>query len=231
MPQIRRIRKRKLRQPAHLEEELPVIDPVAVKAQLNSFLARWTIAAIYVLIIGAVTLVYGQVIEHKFIDLGDKAAVYGNPLVTSGLNSSAVMRVLNPFRIDYLNAGFYSPITVLTHMANWTSRSQVLEDRSPAYHLVNAILHGLTAIMLFRVLRLVTGTIWRSALVAALFAIHPMQVETVAWVAERGTVLSGLFLVLALDAYVRYVYRPWSLVRYLTVLVLFVLGLLCKPAL
>ena len=99
------------------------------------------------------------------------------------------------------------------------------------HHLTNVLLHAATAILLFLVLRRMTGDLWPSAFVAAVFAIHPLRVESVAWVAERKDVLSGLFFMLTLGAYVGYVRRPFSLARYLTVVLLFALGLMAKPML
>jgi protein O-mannosyl-transferase len=86
-------------------------------------------------------------------------------------------------------------------------------------------------IALFLVLRQMTGALWRSAFVAAVFAIHPLRVESVAWLAERKDVLSGLFFMLTIGAYVRYARRPWSLARHGLVVLLFAMGLMCKPML
>ena len=97
------------------------------------------------------------------------------------------------------------------------------------YHLTNVLLHSATVIALFLVLRRMTGHVWPSALVAALFAVHPLRAESVAWVTERKDVLSGLFFMLAIGAYVGYAGRPFSLVRYGAVLLLFALGLMAKP--
>ena len=99
------------------------------------------------------------------------------------------------------------------------------------HHLTNVLLHALSVIVLFLVLRQMTGRLWPSALVTSLFAIHPLHVESVAWVAERKDVLSGLFFVLTLAAYLGYVRRPFSVPRYLLVVVCFALGLLSKPML
>jgi Flp pilus assembly protein TadD len=98
------------------------------------------------------------------------------------------------------------------------------------HHLTNVLLHTVTAILLFLVLRQMTGSLWRSAFVAAVFAIHPLRVESVAWVAERKDVLSGLFFMLTVWAYVRYV-RERSPVRYGLMLLFFAVGLMCKPML
>ena len=95
---------------------------------------------------------------------------------------------------------------------------QLCGPRPWGYHLTNVLLHAATAIALFLVLRRMTGRLWPSALVAALFAVHPLRAESVAWVAERKDVLSGLFFVLTLGAYVGYARRPFSLARYLGVL-------------
>ena len=99
------------------------------------------------------------------------------------------------------------------------------------HHLTNVLLHATVAILLFLVLRQMTGALWRSAFVAAVFAIHPLRVESVAWVAERKDVLSGVFFMLTIGAYVRYVRHSWSLARYLAVVLLFAFGLMSKPTL
>ena len=96
---------------------------------------------------------------------------------------------------------------------------------------MNIVLHAITAVLLFLLVRQMTGRLWPSALVAALFAIHPLRVESVAWISERKDVLSGLFFVLTLGAYVRYVRAPPAAGRYAIVCVLYVLGLLAKPML
>jgi tetratricopeptide (TPR) repeat protein len=99
------------------------------------------------------------------------------------------------------------------------------------HHLTSVLLHAATAVLLFLLLRRMTGDLWPSAFVAAVFAIHPLRVESVAWVAERKDVLSGLFFVLTLWAYLAYVRHPFSWARYLTVIAMFALGLTAKPML
>jgi tetratricopeptide (TPR) repeat protein len=98
------------------------------------------------------------------------------------------------------------------------------------HHLTNVLLHTVAVILLFLVFREMTGALWRSAFIAAIFAIHPLRVESVAWIAERKDVLSGVFFMLTLGAYVRYV-RKSSGVSYLVVTLLFALGLMTKPML
>ena len=95
------------------------------------------------------------------------------------------------------------------------------------HHLTNLLLHGTSVILLFLVLRRMTGFLWRSAFVAAVFAIHPLRAESVAWVAERKDVLSAFFFMLTLGAYVRYVRRPASIIRYGAVLLFLPWG--CCP--
>ena len=98
------------------------------------------------------------------------------------------------------------------------------------HHATNVVLHTIAALLLFRVLQQMTGAFWKSAIVAALFAVHPLHVESVAWVSERKDVLSAVFFFLMLDAYGRYA-RATSITRYLVVTALFVAGLMSKPML
>jgi tetratricopeptide (TPR) repeat protein len=108
---------------------------------------------------------------------------------------------------------------------------QIYGLRPGGHHLTNLLLHTAAVIVLFLVLRQMTGALWRSAFVAAVFAIHPLRVESVAWVAERKDVLSGLFFMLTIGAYVRYARQPCSPTRYGLVALLFAMGLMCKPML
>ena len=121
----------------------------------------------------------------------------------------------------------WGPLTWLSHMLD----CQLYGLHPWGHHLTNVLLHAATTILLFLVLWRMTGDLWPSAFVAALFAVHPLHVESVAWVAERKGLLSGLFFVLTLGAYVGYVRHRFSLLRYLAVVVLFALGLMAKPML
>jgi tetratricopeptide (TPR) repeat protein len=119
------------------------------------------------------------------------------------------------------------------HPLTWVSLqldAQLYGGRAWGYHLTSVLIHAATAVLLFLVLRGMTGAVWRSALVAALFAVHPLHVESVAWVSERKDVLCAFFGVAALGAYAWYAARP-GLLRYLAVAALFALGLLSKPML
>ncbi len=119
----------------------------------------------------------------------------------------------------------YHPLTMLSLMGDY----QLHGLQAGGYHFTNVLLHAASVILLFLILRQMTGALWRSAFVAAVFAIHPLRVESVAWVAERKDVLGGFFFMLTLSAYVRYVRKPDSVARYLMVAAAFVLALLSKP--
>ena len=195
------------------------------------------VLGICVLLALAVFAVFGQTIRYEFVNFDDDLYVYENPVVLKGLTLAGVSHVFTHQMCD-----FYHPLTMLSLMLD----HQVYGLNAGGYHLTNVLLHAATAVLLFLVLRRMMGVrvekiggaaatpmdvVWPSAFVAALFAVHPLRVESVAWVTERKDVLSGLFFVLTLWAYVRYTRTPFSLPRYLTVIFLFALGLLSKPSL
>ncbi|MEI7637456.1 MAG: hypothetical protein WCJ37_09135, partial [Syntrophus sp. (in: bacteria)] len=124
------------------------------------------------------------------------------------------------------DAGFWHPLTWLSLMMD----HQLYLMNAGGYHWTNVLFHVGSTLLLFIVLHRMTGALWRSGFVAALFAIHPLHVESVAWVAERKDVLSGFFWMLTLLAYVWYVNRP-QILRYVVVLMAFILGLMSKPML
>jgi protein O-mannosyl-transferase len=174
------------------------------------------------LILLAVVLVFGRTVLYEFINYDDPAYVYQNPRVSAGLTSQGIA-----WAFTSSHAANWHPLTWVSHMAD----CQVYGLRPWGHHLGNVLLHAATAILLFLVLSRMTRRVWPSAFVAAVFAVHPLRVESVAWVAERKDVLSGLLFVLTLQAYASYVERPASWGRYLAVVVFFVLGLLAKPML
>jgi protein O-mannosyl-transferase len=181
-----------------------------------------TSLAVCVLLLLAVLAVFGQTARHAFINLDDSAYAYDNPHITGGLTPQSVA-----WAFSHSHAGHWHPLTSLSHMLD----CQMYGVEAGAHHFTAVLLHAASAIMLFLVLRQMTGSLWASAWVAALFAIHPLRAESVAWVSERKDVLSGLFFVLTLAAYVAYQRRPFSLGRYLVVVVLFALGLMAKSVL
>jgi tetratricopeptide (TPR) repeat protein len=173
------------------------------------------------LVLAAITFaVFGQTLHDEFINLDDGTYVYDNPVVVHGLTLKTIA-----WAFSHEDCHLYHPLTMLSLMAD----DQFHGLRAGGYHLTNVLLHTASVILLFLILRQMTGALWRSAFVAAVFAIHPLRVESVAWVAERKDVLSAFFFMLTLGAYVRYVRQPGSPGRYLMVAAAFVLALLSKP--
>jgi len=174
---------------------------------------------------------YGQLWDNDFIDVDDQPYIEANPLVRAGLTSSGLRWA---WTTDM--SGNWIPLTWMSLQLD-ASLSNLLQDPAgnrgplaPLFHAQNLLWHTATVVLLFVVLCRLTGGLWRSALVAALFAVHPLHVESVAWVSERKDVLSTFFWVLTLLAYCRYTEQP-SVGRYLLIIAALVLGLLAKPML
>ena len=182
---------------------------------------RWKTLALGLFIAAITWLVFGQTLRHGFVNLDDYEYVVKNPEVTQGLTWSGVA-----WAFTHVRAANWHPLTWVSHMLD----CQLYGLNPAGHHLTNVLLHTGTAIALFLVLRRMTGFLWRSAFVATVFAIHPLRVESVAWIAERKDVLSGLFFVLCLGGYAGYVRRP-SFLRYAMVFSSLLLGLLSKPML
>ncbi|MEI7850488.1 MAG: tetratricopeptide repeat protein [Kiritimatiellales bacterium] len=174
-----------------------------------------------------VWFVFGQSLSFDFVNYDDGQYVYGNSFISGGLTSEGLHQIATQ-----PHSANWHPLTSLTHMLDCQ-----IYDLVPAGHrLTNILLHMATAISLFLVLRSMTGSLWRSAFVAALFAVHPLRVESVVWISERKDVLSGLFFMLTLGAYTRYARVAgggWRVTGryYLAVVLFFVLGLLSKSML
>jgi protein O-mannosyl-transferase len=180
------------------------------------------VSAVCGFLLMAIVLVFGQTVGHDFINYDDNNYVYANPHITHGLTAQEIAWA---FTSDY--ASNWHPLTWIFHMLDY----QIYGLWPGGHHLTNVLLHAATAISLFLVLLKMTGDLWPSAFAAAVFAIHPLRVESVAWAAERKDILSGLFFMLTLAAYLGYVRRPFSLKRYLLVIAFFALGLMAKPML
>ena len=181
---------------------------------------RWMVPGICLFLAAIVWLVFGQTRGHEFINFDDDSYVYANPEVVQGLTPRGIV-----WAFTNVQSGNWHPLTWISHMLD----CQFYGTRPDGHHLTNVLLHALTAILLFLVLRRLTGFAWRSAFVAAIFAVHPLHVESVAWVAERKDVLCGMFFVLTLGAYAGYARKPCSIGRYLLVVLMFVLALMSKP--
>jgi Flp pilus assembly protein TadD len=167
-------------------------------------------------------VVFGQTVNYEFTNFDDHVYVYENSHITHDPPAQGIL-----WAFTSKDADNWHPLTWLSHILDY----QLYGLWAGGHHLTSVLLHAVTAIMLFLVLWRMTADLWPSAFVAAVFAIHPLRVESVAWVAERKDVLSGLFFMLTLWAYLGYVRRPFSLVRYLTVMASFALGLMSKPML
>jgi Flp pilus assembly protein TadD len=178
-------------------------------------------ACICLILITAVLLVYWQVGDHEFINYDDNVYITDNAQVQKGLTRKGII-----WAFTTNHTGNWHPLTWISHMLD----CEFYGLNPKGHHLTNVLFHMANAILLFVVLRWMTGAIWRSGLVAALFALHPLHVESVAWAAERKDVLSIFFWMLTMMAYVYYVKRPGTR-RYLLVLVNFSLGLMAKPML
>ncbi len=172
-------------------------------------------------LIGATLAVYGQVAGHQFISLDDDYYITENPHVARGLTVSGIAWAFTTF-----HAANWHPLTWLSHMLD----AQLFGLNASAHLLVNALLHTANACLLFCFLRRATGARWPAAMVAALFALHPLHVESVAWAAERKDTLATFFGLLALIAYVRYA-RQSSRGRLALVALWLGLGLMAKPML
>ncbi|MGA2424633.1 MAG: tetratricopeptide repeat protein [Terriglobales bacterium] len=171
-----------------------------------------------VLVLGTL-LLYGQVVHHEFLDFDDGPYVTQNIHVSTGLNRGNVAWAFTTFQ-----EGNWHPLTWLSHMVD----CQLFGLRSGPPHLVNVAMHAANVLLLFWLLQSATGGVWRSFFVAALFAVHPLNVETVAWVAERKSLLCTLFSLLTIAAYGGYARRPgWK--KYLVVVGAFALALMSKP--
>lgn len=170
-------------------------------------------------LVAANLLVYGQLIRSQFIAFDDNLYVNDNPIVKAGLTWKGVV-----FAFTSVNYFYWHPLTWLSHMLD----AQLFGGAAGFHHLTNIVLHVLNTLLVFAVFRWSTGAFWRSAVLAALFAIHPQRVESVAWIAERKDVLSGFCWLCATAAYLWYVERR-SRGRYALVLIVFLMALMAKP--
>lgn len=174
---------------------------------------------------GITWLVFGQTVRYPFINFDDPMYVVEEPQIRAGLTWHGIV-----WAFTHLPSTNWYPLTNISHMLE----AQFYGLNAGGYHLTNVVLHTIAAILLFLVLREMspsrTGDVWRSAFVAAVFAVHPLRVESVAWTVERKDVLSGVFFMLTLWAYARYARNP-SLGRYMIMTIWFACGLMSKQML
>jgi len=181
--------------------------------RLNFFVCLFLAALVF--------LVYWQVLDYDFVGFDDYKYVAENTEVRAGVTRKGFI-----WAFTQSHAGNWHPITWLSHMLD----CDLFGLNAGRHHLTNLLFHIANTLLLFLVFRKMTGAIWKSGFVAALFALHPLHVESVAWVAERKDVLSTFFWMLTMWAYVRYAVRP-KFGRYILVLIFFALGLMSKPML
>lgn len=165
--------------------------------------------------------VYWKVINHEFINYDDNIYIIENRYVKDGLTTEGIIWA---FTTTY--ASNWHPLTWLSHMTD----IQLFGLNAGRHHITSLLFHTVNTLLLFIVLKRMTGALWQSAFVSALFALHPMHVESVAWAAERKDVLSAFFWLLTMWTYAHYIKNP-GLPRYLLVLLIFMLGLMAKPML
>lgn len=193
----------------HSRHQVSIADKLALKIGvcLGLFAITWS--------------VFGQAVGFQFVNYDDAVYVIENAHVRAGVSWHGVA-----WAFTHIHSQNWHPLTTLSHMLDCQ-----LFGLQPAWpHFVNVLLHSVVAVLLFLALERMTAATWTSAFVAAVFAIHPLRVESVAWVSERKDVLSGVFFMLTLIAYVQWVRRP-SIGRYVTMSVLFACGLMSKPML
>jgi protein O-mannosyl-transferase len=177
------------------------------------------IVILCLLLVAATLAFYNPIIHNQFIDFDDSSYILKNSWVQGGLTWDTVKWSFTTFR-----DGNWHPVTWLSHA--WDC--QIFRLNPAGHHYTNLLLHGANAVLLFLLLRRATGVTWPSLVVGALFALHPVNVESVAWAAERKNLLSMLFFLLALHAYDRYA-RTGGRYLYLLVNIFFILGLMTKP--
>lgn len=177
--------------------------------------------AVCVLLVAITWAVFGQTLGHQFVNYDDPLYVTENAHIRAGSTWPGVL-----WAFTHVHSQNWHPLTSMSHMLD----CQLFGLQPGGPHFVNVLLHSAGVLLLFLLLEQMTGELWLSAFVAAIFAIHPLRVESVAWIAERKDVLSGIFFMLTLMSYVRYVRRP-SASRYVHMSILFACGLMSKPML
>ena len=183
--------------------------------------SRWAFIAVCVCLAVVTWVVFAQTLRYDFVNYDDPQYVYQNARISSGINFANVA-----WAFSHIHSENWHPLTTITHMLD----CQLHGLNAGWHHFTNVLLHCLAVVLLFVALERMTGALWRSAFVSAVFAVHPLHVESVAWIAERKDVLSAFFFMLTLLAYLHYTRAP-SIGRYLTVALGVALGLMSKPML
>lgn len=189
------------------------------KGFIPNFLSSHRETLIYLFLIMATLITFHQVRNFEFIDYDDQEYVVNNHHIHNGLTLNGVI-----WAFSSVHSGNWHPLTWLTHAAD----IHLFGFNAGWHHLVSLLFHILNSLLLFHLFKKMTGDVWQSGFVAALFAIHPLHVESVVWVSERKDVLCTFFWIFGVINYVRYVEKPVGR-RYIAVLLSLMLGLLSKP--
>jgi len=182
---------------------------------------RWKTVCICVALAALTWAIFGQTLRYDFVNYDDPSYVYQNTRIASGINVANIA-----WAFTHVHSENWHPLTTITHMLD----CQLHGLKAGWHHFTNLLLHTIAVVLLFIALQQMTGALWRSAFVSVVFAVHPLHVESVAWIAERKDVLSAVFFMLTLLAYLHYTRAP-SIGRYLIVAFVIALGLMSKPML
>jgi hypothetical protein len=188
-----------------------MLDKINISSSKNKFI-------VYIVLTMVTLAVYWQVNKFDFVNIDDPVYIIENHNIQSGITLDGLSWAFN-----IRSAEFWHPLTWLSFMIDY----QFYGLNAGGYHLTNVILHIMSALLLFWLFNRMTGEIWKGAFVAAFFALHPLHVESVAWITERKDVLSAFFWMLTLCLYVYYTEKP-AVRRYLFVLISFVCALMSK---
>jgi protein O-mannosyl-transferase len=192
---------------------------IAISGAGGEFWKRYGTFVICVILVVSTLTVYHRVLNYGFVNYDDSDYVVKNKQVRSGLSCEGIV-----WAFTTGEAGNWHPLTWLSLMLD----SQLFGNNIGGFHITSVLLHTINALLLFLVFKKMTGAMWRSAFVAAVFALHPLHVESVAWISERKDVLSGLFWILTIWSYLHYV-RKGGVQWYVLTLIIFALGLMSKP--
>lgn len=196
--------------------------PASVQRNGPATANEWRLKTLLSLALILITAaVYWQVTDYDFINYDDPLYVTENPQVQAGLTQSGMIWAFTRLTGEET---YWHPLTWLSHMLD----CQFYGLNPSGHHFTNLLFHLVNVVVLFLALQRMTAAVWRSAAVAALFALHPLQVDTVAWITERKNVLGAFFGILTIFSYVRYAEKPGA-TRYALVVTCFLLGLMAKP--
>lgn len=163
--------------------------------------------------------VYWQIHQYDFVSFDDNEYVYDNPHVKSGITLKNIIWAFTAF-----HSNNWHPLTWMSHMLD----CQLFGLNAGCHHFINLLFHVANTLLLFLIFKQMTGSLWKSSFIAAIFALHPLHVESVAWIAERKDVLSAFFWMLTMWSYIRYTMRP-TIYKYLMTIIFFAFGLMSKP--